>query len=257
MIKENDIILIRFADRVYIKKVKKGESLNIKSHILKYDDIVGQDYGIYINGFLINKPSLEEIVKYGFKRQTQIVYPKDAFYIAFKINTPYIKNILEFGMGSAVMSSVLLSAMKDDAKLYTHEENQKAYDNAVKNLKTFELLEDKIIPKLSNYKDVEYGEGFFDGAFVDTKEPWDYVDKLHKELSYGAHICFLVPTYNQVSKLLEALKDKFFVYEISETLLRKLKPNPERLRPEDFMPAHTAIMVFGINIKSVPAKTDT
>lgn len=257
MIKENDIVLIRFADKVYIKRIKKGDSLNIKSHVLKYDDIIGLDYGIYINGFLINKPSIEEIIKYGFKRETQIVYPKDAFYAAFKINTPYIKNILEFGMGSAAMSSVLISIMKQDARLYTHEENQKAYNNAIKNLKTFGLLGEKLIPKLANYKDIDYSEGFFDGAFVDTKEPWEYVDKLHKELSYGAHICFLVPTYNQVSKLLETLKDKFFVYEISEILLRKLKPNPERLRPEDFMPAHTAIMIFAVNIKNVPAKTDT
>jgi len=248
MILENDIVLIRYSDKVYLKKVKRGESLNVKSHILKYDDIIGKEEGIFINGFFVAKPTLEEIVKYGFKRETQIVYPKDAFYIAFKLNIPFCKNILEFGMGSAVMSTIMLSAMKEDAILYTHEENQKAYDNALKNLKTFGLLDERIKPVLSNYKDISYESGFFDCAFIDTKEPWEYVDKLHKELKSGANIAFLVPTYNQVSKLLENLKDTFFVYEISEILLRKLKPNPERLRPEDIMPAHTAILIFARNI---------
>ncbi len=248
MILENDLIIIRFSDKVYIKRAKKGESLNVKSHILKYDDIIGKEEGIFINGFLVAKPTLEEIVKYGFKRETQIVYPKDAFYTAIKLNIPFCKRILEFGTGSAVMSAVMLSVMKEDATLYTHEESQKAYDNAVKNLKTFGFLDNRIILHLSNYKDISYQEAFFDCAFIDTKEPWEYVDKLYKELKNGANISFLVPTYNQVSRLLEALKDRFFVYEISEILLRKLKPNPERLRPEDIMPAHTAILIFARKI---------
>lgn len=248
MILENDIIAVRYADKIYIKKAKKNETLNVKSHVLKYEDIIGKEEGIFINGFLITKPTLEEIIKYGFKRETQIVYPKDSFYITLKINVPYCKNILEFGTGSAVMSAVILSAMKEDAKLYTHEENKKAYENAIKNLKDFGLLDHKIELKLCNYKDIQYQDKFFDAAFIDTKEPWEYIDKLHKELKTGAKACFVLPTYNQVSKLLESLKDKFFVYEISEILLRKLKPNPERLRPEDIMPAHTAILILVTNI---------
>jgi len=248
MILENDLVTIRYSDRVYIKRVKKGESLNVKSHILKYDDIIGKEEGILLNGFFVAKPTLEEIVKYGFKRETQIVYPKDAFYTAIKLDIPSCKRILEFGMGSAVMSAIILKTMKEDAILYTHEENQKAYDNAIKNLKTFGFLDDRLKATLANYNDAKYDEGFFDCAFIDTKEPWEYIDKLHKELKPGANVCFLVPTYNQVSKLLESLKDKFFVYEISEILLRKLKPNPDRLRPEDFMPAHTAILIFTRNI---------
>ncbi len=248
MISNQDIILIRYKDKVYIKKVKRGENLSIKSNILKYDDIIGKEEGIFINGFFISKPDLEEIVKYGFKRETQIVYPKDAFYITLKLDVPSCKNILEFGMGSAVMSAIMLHVMKQEAFLYTHEENLKAFDNALKNLKTFHMFDDRLKANFINYKDISYEKEFFDCAFVDTKEPWEYTDKLHDELKKGANVCFLVPTYNQVSKLLESLKDKFFVYEISEILLRKLKPNPERLRPEDFMPAHTAILIFARNI---------
>ena len=248
MILENDIILIRYADKVYIKKAQKGQSISIKSNILKYDDIIGKEEGVFLNGFFVAKPTLEEIVKYGFKRETQIVYPKDAFYISLKLDIPSCKNILEFGMGSAVMSAVILSIAKDGSNLYTFEENQKAYDNAIKNLKTFGFLDNRLKATLGNYSDLTYEESCFDCAFVDTKEPWEYIDKLHKELKPGANVCFLVPTYNQVSRLLESLKEKFFVYEISEILLRKLKPNPERLRPEDFMPAHTAILIFVRNI---------
>jgi hypothetical protein len=55
MILENDLVTIRYSDRVYIKRVKKGESLNVKSHILKYDDIIGKEEGIFLNGFFCSK----------------------------------------------------------------------------------------------------------------------------------------------------------------------------------------------------------
>jgi tRNA (adenine57-N1/adenine58-N1)-methyltransferase len=47
MILENDIIIIRYADKVYIKKAQKGQSISIKSNILKYDDIIGKEEGLF------------------------------------------------------------------------------------------------------------------------------------------------------------------------------------------------------------------
>jgi tRNA (adenine57-N1/adenine58-N1)-methyltransferase len=55
----------------------------------------------------------------------------------------------------------------------------------------------------------------------------------------------LVPTTNQVSETLRAMKGLPLVdVEVSELLLRHYKPNPDRLRPEDRMVAHTAFLLF-------------
>jgi tRNA (adenine57-N1/adenine58-N1)-methyltransferase len=46
----------------------------------------------------------------------------------------------------------------------------------------------------------------------------------------------------EVLKKIEELP--FMDIEVSEILLRKYKIVPERLRPEDRMPAHTAYLIF-------------
>jgi len=55
----------------------------------------------------------------------------------------------------------------------------------------------------------------------------------------------LVPTVNQVQDLLEGLENNYFYeQEIIEILIRKYKPVPERLRPDDKMVAHTGYLIF-------------
>ena len=61
----------------------------------------------------------------------------------------------------------------------------------------------------------------------------------------GAPIGFLLPTTNQVQDLLKAMEDgPFCQIEVLEILLRRYKPVPERLRPDDRMVAHTGFLVF-------------
>ncbi|MFW5836385.1 MAG: tRNA (adenine-N1)-methyltransferase, partial [Desulfovibrionaceae bacterium] len=56
---------------------------------------------------------------------------------------------------------------------------------------------------------------------------------------------YLLPTTNQVSELLHALEQgPFCDVEVVEILVRRYKPVPDRLRPEDRMVAHTGFLVF-------------
>jgi tRNA (adenine57-N1/adenine58-N1)-methyltransferase len=60
----------------------------------------------------------------------------------------------------------------------------------------------------------------------------------------------LIPTFNQVEKTLQALRqDKFAFVEVCELLLRYYKPEPSRIRPTDRMVAHTGFLVFGRRIE--------
>ncbi|MDQ7055965.1 MAG: hypothetical protein Q9M89_05650 [Persephonella sp.] len=62
----------------------------------------------------------------------------------------------------------------------------------------------------------------------------------------GSPVGFLVPTTNQVSSTLQALKENRFInLEVVELLERHYKPVPDRLRPEDRMVAHTGYLIFG------------
>lgn len=54
----------------------------------------------------------------------------------------------------------------------------------------------------------------------------------------------LVPTTNQICETLRTMQKLPLVdIEVCEILIRHYKPNPERLRPEDRMVAHTAFLI--------------
>ena len=100
------------------------------------------------------------------------------------------------------------------------------------------------------HRDISEGieEKDFDAGFIDVKEPWKYIKQLKSILKKGAPIGFLVPTVNQILKLLEELeKNNFLKIEVKEILLREYKPVVERFRPEDRMVAHTGYLIFARN----------
>jgi tRNA (adenine57-N1/adenine58-N1)-methyltransferase len=69
-------------------------------------------------------------------------------------------------------------------------------------------------------------------------------------LKPGGSFCSLVPTFNQVSKLLIALRrNRFAFVEVCEILLRYYKPDPVHLRPTDRMVAHTGYLIYGRRVE--------
>jgi tRNA (adenine57-N1/adenine58-N1)-methyltransferase catalytic subunit len=68
-------------------------------------------------------------------------------------------------------------------------------------------------------------------------------------LKPGGFFCNLVPTVNQVERLLLTLRRENFAFvEVCELLMRYYKPEPSRLRPTDRMVAHTGYLTFGRKI---------
>ncbi len=89
-----------------------------------------------------------------------------------------------------------------------------------------------------------------DACFLDVPNPWDYVRRVRATLKPGGFFCNLVPTFNQVERLLQVLRREQFAFiEVCELLLRYYKPEPTRLRPTDRMVAHTGFLTFGRRIE--------
>jgi len=60
-----------------------------------------------------------------------------------------------------------------------------------------------------------------------------------------------VPTANQVSDLLQALRQGFGDVEVMEILFRRYKTVAARLRPEDRMVGHTGYLLFARKIELI------
>jgi tRNA (adenine57-N1/adenine58-N1)-methyltransferase len=92
-------------------------------------------------------------------------------------------------------------------------------------------------------------EGFderdVDALFLDVPSPWDYLAQAHEALAGGGFFGSILPTTNQVSRLIGALESASFgLVEVQELLLRQYKAVPARLRPMDRMVAHTGYLIF-------------
>jgi tRNA (adenine57-N1/adenine58-N1)-methyltransferase len=84
-----------------------------------------------------------------------------------------------------------------------------------------------------------------DAIFFDLPNPEDYIHQVRLALKSGGFFGCILPTTNQVSRLITALKQEDFAFiEVCETMLRYYKPVADRLRPTDRMVAHTGFLIF-------------
>ncbi|ACO03963.1 MAG TPA: tRNA (adenine-N1)-methyltransferase [Persephonella sp.] len=248
MIKEGDTVQLKDRKNSFFIKLKKGEIFGTHKGNIYHDQIIGKEFGDTVkthkgNEFLILKPTLYEIIMFGIKRQTQIIYPKDSAYITLKLGITDGMRVLESGIGSGALTIVMANAVKPSGKIYGYEKEEKYIDTVKENLRLAGM--EDYVSLFHHDLSEKLPEDYFDAAFIDVREPWLYMENVKSALKRGSPIGFLLPTTNQVSRILESLSYHGFIQpEVKEILLRNYKPVPDRLRPEDRMVAHTGYLIF-------------
>jgi tRNA (adenine57-N1/adenine58-N1)-methyltransferase len=248
LIKEGDTVWLKDKKNSFFLRLKKGEIFGTHKGNISHDEIIGKNYGDTVethkgHQYIVLNPTLYDIIMYGIKRKTQIIYPKDSAYITLKLGLTDKMKVLESGIGSGALTIVMANAVKPEGKVYCYEREEKYLKNAVENVKLAGL--DRYIEAFHQDLSEPLPEDFFDAGFIDVREPWLYIKNIKRALKDGAPVGFLLPTTNQVSLILEKLKEENFIdLEVVEILLRHYKPVPDRLRPEDRMIAHTGYLIF-------------
>ncbi len=249
MIKEGETVQLSDGKNRFFLKIKKGEVFGTHKGNINHDDIITAGYGGEVkthkgHKFIILRPTIHDIIMYGIKRKTQIVYPKDSGYITLKLGITDRMKVLESGVGSGGLTIVMANAVKPSGKIYCYEKEEKYIKNAYENIKLAGL--EKYVEIKHQSLEMPLPENFFDAGFIDVREPWLFMENIKNSLKKGAPIGFILPTTNQVSKTVQALKENGFIdIQIVELLERHYKPVPDRLRPEDRMVAHTGYLIFG------------
>lgn len=246
-LKEGDWVLLYTSDKKNYLIEIKSQNFHTHKDFLFLGDLIGKNYGEVVQGkrgekFYILRPSLFDFLM-KVERATQIIYPKDIGYILLKLGIGPGKVILECGTGSGALTLAMAYMVGEKGKVISYEKESKFLEIAKKNLQKVGLLERVI------FKNIEVVENFeekeIDAVFLDLKEPWLLIKASWEALRPGAPLGIIVPTTNQVSYCLNALeKYPFLNVEVVEILLRKYKTNPERVRPEDKMVAHTGFLIF-------------
>jgi len=244
----DDLALLVGRDRKsFIVRLKPGSQLHTHRGMIAHDDLIGTPWGTQLSthlGYplLLFRPSADDLVR-DLKRITQIVYPKDAGYILMKMSIGPGCRVVEAGTGSGGLTLVFARQVGSTGRVYSYEVRPDMQELARRNLEQLGLSESV------EFKLRDVAEGFderdADALFLDVPNPWDYLVQAHEALVGGGCFGCILPTTNQVSRLIGALEEtNFGLIEVEELLLRPYKAVPARLRPMDRMVAHTGYLIF-------------
>ena len=141
--------------------------------------------------------------------------------------------------------------MGPGGRVTTYEVRPEMQKLAQKNLARVGF-EDRVIFKLRDIAE-GFDEENVDAVFLDVPNPEDYIAQTRAALKTGGYLGCILPTVNQISRLILALKKNSFAFiEVCEILLRYYKTIPQRLRPTDRMVAHTGYLIFARPIIPIP-----
>ena len=231
----------------HIVKIEGGKEIQSHKGVLKMDDLIGLRWGSTVkshngNTFFVLQPALNDILK-DTPRNTQILYPKDIGFVLLSLGAGPGKTVVEAGTGSGALTTAFAYSVGPQGRVYTYEARKEMQVVAVRNLKK-NYLDDRVTFKLRNIEE-GFDEKNADCLFLDVPNSYDYIPQVKAALKPGGFFGGILPTANQVEKLLRALKENGFAFtEVCEILIRYYRTDPDRFRPADRMVGHTGFLIF-------------
>lgn len=241
------VVYVTPRGRRYVKRLVAGQDWHSNEGILYAADVAQADFGAVVHTHQgvpvqVLEATLHDRLK-GLKRQTQIIYPKDIAYICLRLGAGPGRTVVEAGCGSGGLTTALSWFCGPTGHVVSHEVREEFLHLARHNLEWAGVGGNVEL----HHRDI--AEGFCvtnaDALFLDVRTPWEYLEQGLAAVRPGAMFGFLLPTVDQVGKLLLGLeRGPFAAIEVCEILLRRWKPVADRLRPEDRMTAHTGFLIF-------------
>jgi tRNA (adenine57-N1/adenine58-N1)-methyltransferase len=177
------------------------------------------------------------------ERGPQIITPKDAATILFKLDLKPGDAVVESGVGSGSLTTALLNAVGSEGMVVSIELREEFAAKARRNVERSRYVK---------AWDLRIGdvvgapvEAEVDAAVLDIPNPWDALPNLGRFLRPGGRFCAFVPNANQVERLVWALRsDGYVEIEALENLQRQLEVHEGGVRPSFESLGHTGYLVF-------------
>lgn len=254
--RDGDLVqLLGSRHKSHFLKLKAGALFQTHRGELRHDEMIGKPWGSRLyshtgNPFFLMRPGLADLIT-NIKRNTQIIYPKDIGYIVMVMGIGPGVHVLEAGTGSGALTTAFAFLVGDTGKVTSYEAREQMQNLARNNLRQVDLL-GRVDLKSGDVAD-GFEERDVDALFLDLPNPYDVIPQVKASLKLGGFFGTILPTANQVSKTLAALRANDFAFmEVCEIMLRFYKPDWDRLRPTDRMVAHTGYLVFSRSVMEKP-----
>jgi len=247
-------LLVGRSHKTFIVRLSPGGKIQTHRGVLNHDELIGRPWGSQVlshqgSSFFLFQPSLADLLL-NLPRNTQILYPKDIGFILVTMGIGPGMHVIEAGTGSGAFTTALSHVVGQQGHVYTYENRLEMQRLAIKNLSRLGL-ENRVTFHLG-----DISQGFdqqdADALFLDLPNPEDYISQVRAALKPGGFFGSILPTTNQVSRLLVALGRQDFAFiEVCEILLRYYKATSDRLRPTDRMIAHTGYLIFARSVHPI------
>lgn len=240
--------LVGLRHKHFILKLVKGGEFHTHRGILRHDELIGMPWGSQVfshNGspFFLLQPPIGDVLR-ELPRNTQIIYPKELGFILVNMGIGPGQHVVEAGTGSGALTCAFAYIIGSEGRVTSYEIRPDMQNMARRNLDRLGLL-DRVGLKLQSIE-AGFDETGVDALFLDLPNPEDYIPQVRCALKSGGFFGSILPTANQVERLLIALRKNDFAFvEVCEIMLRYYKPEPQRFRPTDRMVAHTGYLIFG------------
>lgn len=218
--------------------------------IVAHNDVIGQPEGSVIkssggDAFLVLRPLLVDYVM-SMPRGAQVIYPKDAAQIIHEGDIFPGATVLEAGAGSGALTCSLLRAVGPDGTVISYEVRDDHAEHARRNVATFfgaDPANWRLI--ISDVVDADLADASVDRAVLDMLAPWEVLDALGRMLVPGGVLIIYVATVTQLSRTVEALRERQCWTEPRswESLQRGWNVVGLAVRPEHTMRGHTAFLI--------------
>ena len=236
--------------RHYTMILTAGSEFHTHRGIVAHDDVIGQPEGSVIkssggDAFLVLRPLLVDYVM-SMPRGAQVIYPKDAAQIIHEGDIFPGATVLEAGAGSGAMTCSLLRAVGPDGAVISYEVRDDHAEHARRNVATFfgaDPANWRLI--ISDVVDSDLADASVDRAVLDMLAPWDVLDAVGRMLVPGGVLVVYVATVSQLSRTVEALRERQCWTEPRswESLQRGWNVVGLAVRPEHTMRGHTAFLI--------------
>ncbi|MBI2166713.1 MAG: tRNA (adenine-N1)-methyltransferase [Candidatus Omnitrophica bacterium] len=248
LIQEGDLVLVWFEDEVsYLVEVARGKKISIhRGRPLETEAWIGLEFGSVLDcghalAYLL-RPTTEDLMMKA-NRESGVIYPKDAGFMLLKAGIHAGSKVLEIGTGSGALTLVLAKAVQPTGKIFTYDRREDFMELARKNLRRAKLLDFVSFNKREPRE--PFAEKVFDAVILDIPTPWEEVEVVREALGGGGSLVSLNPTFNQIERMAEALRQTGFIrIESCELLLRPILAREGKTRPVQRMVSHTEFLVF-------------
>ncbi len=220
------------------------------SRLLASDE--GSRLGIAGREFVLLRPRALELMD-SLERGAQVIIPKDAATILFRLGIEAGDIVVEAGVGSGSLTLALLSAVGGTGKVVSVELREDHASKAKRNIER-SGLQNRWSLIIGNASDVKVNV-IADALVMDLPAPWESLENLEPCLRPGGRICCYVPNVNQLEETVKSLRSKGYVeVEALENIQRVMEVHQGGVRPSFDMLGHTGYLVFARRALSQPAK---